>query len=82
MPDYERAQFATEVAFNALVKSANDLGLKVGPVMGLMYLPTQELTAQFQAACNAILLALTPHETHVTGSDGKDYWVGDGNIPG
>ena len=60
MTDYSKVNFATEVAFNALLKEAKTLGLQVAPVMGLMYLPTQELTRQFQDACRAILLALTP----------------------
>jgi hypothetical protein len=80
--DYARAAFATECAFNTLVKQAKDMGLEVLGVNGLMYLPTQELTEQFKEACRAILLALTPPSSHVTGSDGKPYWVGDGNIPG
>lgn len=82
MTDYGRAQFATEVAFNALVKQAKESGLDVSPVMGLMYLSTQEMTRAFQQACRIILLALTPAESHVKGSDGNDYWAGDGNIPG
>jgi hypothetical protein len=77
MTDYGRAQFATEVAFNALVKQAKDLGLDVAPVMGLMYLPTQEMTYAFQTACRTILLALTPHNTHVVGSNGNDNWQGE-----
>jgi hypothetical protein len=82
LTDYGRAQFATEVAFGALVKQAKEMGLDVAPVMGLMYLPTQEMTYAFQVACRTILLALTPHSSHVEGSDGNDYWQGDGNIPG
>ncbi len=82
MSDYGRAQFATEVAFSALVKQAKELGLEVSPVMGLMYLPDQKMTRAFQVACRTILLALTPHGSHVEGSDGNDYWQGDGNIPG
>lgn len=82
MTDYGRAQFSTEVAFNSLLEQAKKLGLEVTPVMGLMYLPTQELTENFKQACRAILFALTPTDTHVTGSDGKDYWIGDESIPG
>jgi hypothetical protein len=80
--DYGKVEFATEVAFNSLVEQAKKLGLKVGAVMGLMYLPTQEMTEAFKQACRTILLAVTPKESHVTGSDGKEYWVGEGNIPG
>lgn len=82
MSDYGKVNFATEVAFSALAKQAKDLGLAVAPVMGLMYLPTQDITYQFQLACRAILLALTPREIQVGGSDGKQYFVGDENIPG
>lgn len=82
MTDYKRAQFATEVAFNTLVKQAKDSGLDMSPVMGLMYLPSEEMTSAFEQACRTILLALTPAASHVKGSDGNDYWVGDGNVPG
>ncbi len=84
MTAYGRANFATECAFTELLQQAKDAGLQVAPVMGLMYLPTQELTAQFQQACRAILLALTPPETQVTGSDGKQYFIsqdGEQSIP-
>ena len=77
MTDYGRAQFATEVAFGQLIESAKKVGLAVEPVMGLMYLPTQQMTAQFQQACRTILLALTPKESHVSGSDGKECWAGE-----
>ena len=77
MTDYGRAQFATEVAFNALIKQAKELGLDVAPVMGLMYLPTQELTYAFQMACRTILLALTPQGSHVQGAQGKEFWQGE-----
>lgn len=80
--DYGRAQFATEVAFDALVAQAKNMGLKVGFTMGLLYLPSQQMTQDFKQACRSILLALTPKESHVTGSDGKEYWDGEGNIPG
>jgi len=71
MSDYERANFATEVAFNVLTKQAKTLGLPMLSVMGLLYLPTQELTRNFQEACHAILLALTPKETHII-QDGQE----------
>jgi hypothetical protein len=76
MSDYGRENFATEVAFAALVKQAKEVGLQIAPVMGLMYLPTQELTAQFQRACREILLALTPHDTHIT-VDGEECFVSE-----
>lgn len=75
MTDYERARFATEVAFNELVKQAKAMGLQISPVMGLMYLPTQALTRQFQDACKAVLLALTPESSHVDG--GWSHWEPD-----
>jgi hypothetical protein len=77
MTDYGRAQFATEIAFGALLRQAESMGLEVVPVMGLMYLPTQDLTRRFQEACRDILLALTPAKTHVIGADGKEHWVGE-----
>ena len=77
MTDYGRAQFSTEVAFKALMKQAKELGLEVSPVMGLMYLPTQEMTEAFRQACRTILLALTPTASHIKGSDGKDCWAGE-----
>ena len=59
MTDYAKVNFATEVAFTALLKQARDLGLPIGPVMGLMYMPDQKDTQNFQEACRAILKALT-----------------------
>ena len=50
--------FSTEIAFNALVNEAIKLGLRINKPMGLLYLPTQELTRNFQDACKAILVAL------------------------
>lgn len=63
MTDYGKVQFATEVAFTSLIEDAKKLGLNVSPVMGLMYLPTQEMTYAFQQACRTILLALVPNLT-------------------
>ena len=60
MSDYGKTQFATEQAFNSLVQQAKKLGLQVGPCSGLVYLPTQELTRDFQFACRNILMALQP----------------------
>ena len=59
LPDetpYEKDSVAIEIAFGALVSEKN--GLNLNPVMGLMYLPTQELTRNFQQACQAILDSL------------------------
>lgn len=58
MTDYQRVEIATENAFNALVDEAVKIGLPVVKPMGLMYLPTQELTRQFQEVCRAILESL------------------------
>ena len=77
MTDYGRAQIATENAFGALVSTARKMGLDVSPVMGLMYLPTQEMTRDFQQACRTILLALTPKDSHVAGPDGQEFWKGE-----
>lgn len=48
-------EFATEVAFNALVAEAKKLGLNLAPVAGLMYLPSQQVTEQFKEVCVAVL---------------------------
>ena len=58
MSDYGRVQFATEVAFSSLIRQAAEIGLELSPVMGLMYLSSQQLTRDFQLACRAILSAL------------------------
>lgn len=58
--EYAAKNTATEFAFNELMRQAKASGLPIGPVMGLMYLPTQELTRNFQTACRAILDALKP----------------------
>lgn len=76
LTDYERAQDATEEALNILLKQAYIMGLDVTPVMGLMYLPTQEMTEEFIQACCKILLALTPKASHIQGPDGLEYWQG------
>ena len=47
MSDYDKENFATEVAFSALITEAKKLGLDLAPVMGLMYLPDQKLTSDF-----------------------------------
>lgn len=77
MTDYLKAQFATEVAFAALVKRAKEMGLPVEPVMGLMYLPTQEMTQAFIEACRTILMAISPSASRLTDSKGKDHWIGE-----
>lgn len=55
MDDAAKANFAIEVAFTALIDQAKKLGLQLNPVMGLMYLPDQAVTRQFQDACRAVL---------------------------
>jgi hypothetical protein len=55
--EYSRVNSAIEAACEALTATAVRLGLSITP-MHLMYLPTQELTADFQRACRAILSAL------------------------
>jgi hypothetical protein len=61
MTDDQRISIATELAFDSLLHSARRSGLSIGPVMGLMYLPSQEATRQFQEACRAVLSLLTNH---------------------
>ena len=56
--DATKTERAIEGAFEALVKSAQEQGLAVVKPMGLMYLPTQSLTENFQAACRAVLASL------------------------
>lgn len=58
MTEYAKINFATEVAFSALLDEAKKLGLSLAPVMGLMYLPEQKTTSDFQAACRAIIESL------------------------
>jgi hypothetical protein len=53
-----KADFVTEIAFNSLLAESVKLGLSLNPVMGLMYLPDQALTRQFQEACRNILTSL------------------------
>lgn len=55
MTNYGKIQFATEVCFTSLIDSAKKLGLKVDPVLGLMYMPKQETTREFQLACRKVL---------------------------
>lgn len=58
MSDESKVQFAAEIAFNSLIFQAKKLGLSVGPVMGLVYLPNQQDTADFQDVCSRILKSL------------------------
>ncbi len=58
MTDLGKVDFATECAFGTLIQEAKHLGLTLNPVMGLMYLPDQATTRQFQEACRAVLKAL------------------------
>jgi hypothetical protein len=53
--DQQKVNTATEMAFGALVQYAKHVGLPVQPAMGLMYLPDQAVTRQFQVACRAVL---------------------------
>lgn len=78
--DYAKAQIATEDTFDELILRAKRQGLALAPCMGLMYLPTQELTRAFQDACRGILMALTDQATHVQGTgeeQGKEFWQGE-----
>ena len=56
LSDYEKVNFSTEVAFNSLITEAKKLGLELEPVMGLMYLPDQKTTQQFQEAVEPYLI--------------------------
>jgi hypothetical protein len=58
LDEYSKTNFATETAFNELINESRKLGLPLDPVMGLMYLPSQEVTRQFQEACRAVLSLL------------------------
>ena len=49
---------AIELTFNALLAEAARLGISLNPVMGLMYLPDQATTRQFQDACRAVIALL------------------------
>jgi hypothetical protein len=54
---YDNLQFATEVAWAALVDRAIQDGLlpKGDKPNGLMYMPTQGVTQQFKNACRAVI---------------------------
>lgn len=62
MTDEAKLNFATECAFTALVINAKHPGLPLKSVLGLMYLPSQDLTRQFQEVCRAIIASLEPKE--------------------
>lgn len=64
LPD--KVNFATEVAFNALIGQAQQMGVPLTPVMGLMYLPDQAVTRQFQETCRAVLGSLRPAAPSIT----------------
>jgi hypothetical protein len=49
---------AIEEAFGALIAAAQVQGLPVRSPLGLVYLPTEQLTRSFQQACRDILTAL------------------------
>lgn len=55
MSEHKKEEIATEESFNALLNSLRKHDVKLKPVMGLMELPSQELTRQFQEACRAII---------------------------
>lgn len=55
MSDAEKVNFATETAFAELIRQAANQGLNLLPIPNLMYLPSQEVTQQFQDACRAVL---------------------------
>ena len=55
---YSKVQMATELSFAELIKRAKESGLPVQPVMGLMYLPEQAATREFQQGCRAVLKCL------------------------
>lgn len=57
---YAKASFVTELAFNTLITEAIRSGLPITRPMGLMYLPEQSQTREFQEACRTILRALLP----------------------
>jgi hypothetical protein len=60
--DYQKAQIATEGAYNALVKVAGQVGLKLNPAMGLNEIPSWEAAKLFSDGCHAVLdsLAVIP----------------------
>ena len=58
MDAYGKINVATECAFGTLLSIAKKLELNPLPVMGLMYLPSQEVTRQFQEACRAVLASV------------------------
>ena len=53
-----RVNTATECAFGTLLKEATAEGLSPDQPMGLMYLPDESVTRQFQLACRAALTCL------------------------
>jgi hypothetical protein len=58
MDDNQKTQFASECAFTELLRAAIKRGMKLEPAMGLMYLPDQAVTRQFQEACRAVIQSL------------------------
>lgn len=61
--DYNKLQFATEVACDALINRAIKDGLLPFPVNPhLMYLPDQAVTQQFKDACKAVIDCLKKSE--------------------
>jgi len=60
MDDRAKTNFATEIAFSSLLNSAAKHGLGLLPCMGLLYLPDESVTRQFQDACRAVIECLSP----------------------
>lgn len=58
MDQNQAIEFATELAFKSLVRNARAQGLNLPEVAGLVYLPQQEVSRQFQDACRAVILCL------------------------
>ena len=64
MTEEQKINFATEVAFNALIKQAKDMGLDIYTNIALMYLSDQGLTRQFQKTCRTILDSLKVEDSN------------------
>jgi hypothetical protein len=58
LTDQGKVQIATEIAFASLLAEAAKLGIPLLPTMGLMYLPSQEVTRKFKDSCRAVLDSL------------------------
>lgn len=49
---------AVEMAFNALINTAQKEGINLSRPMGLMYLETEKLTEDFKEACHNIMTSI------------------------